>query len=91
VLVDKPRHSPLEIPVLCLAGGRLTATPLHQPLPQIGGQRLRVALGCTHARINPAGIRNAPTFRGIQNAPKCAADPALVDFEPDQRLLRASP
>lgn len=63
VLVDQLPHRVLEVVAAHAASGRLGATPLDQPPPQIRSQRLPVAVGRIRASVNPGG--NAPRPRTV--------------------------
>ena len=77
MLVDQLRHRVLQLAAR-LARGRLGAPALDQPPPQIGGQRLGVAVGRIHASFNPR--RNAARPRRRQKLRRSR----LFHFKPSQ-------
>ena len=63
MVVDDLRHRALELVAARPSRGRLGATALDQALPQVGGERLGIAIGRSHATVNPAQVRRAPDSR----------------------------
>ena len=60
VIVHYLRHRALEVVAAHPPRGRLGTAALDQAPAQIGGERLGVAIGRSHATVNPAAGRGAP-------------------------------
>ena len=60
MIVHYLRHRALEVVAAHPSGGRLGTAALDQAPAQIGGERLGVAIGRSHATVNPAAGRGAP-------------------------------
>ena len=74
VIVDQLRHRALEVVAARPPRGRLGPAALDQAPPQIGGERLGVAIGRSHATVNPAAGRGRPRQVPSRVAVDSAAD-----------------